>query len=101
MNRENFENPGTGITRAAGTGEKQLELEEMRRALDDASCALTDLKSGIDKMESGKGLAEVARASVTVDEAITDMEFQVGRLRTEYEGLKPGYLFGGGKGGTL
>lgn len=75
-------------------------MEEMRSALDDMSGAVSDLTSGLDKMESGGTLPEVARACVTVDEAISSLEFQIGRIRSEFEGIKPDYLFGK-KGGAI
>lgn len=75
------------------------ELEEIRSALDDMSGAVSDLTSGLDKMEKGGTLPEVAKACVTVDEAISSLEFQIGRIRSEFEGIKPDYLFGK-KGGA-
>lgn len=76
------------------------ELEEIRDALDDMSGAVSDLTSGLDKMEKGGTLPEVAKACVTVDDAISSLEFQIGRIRSEFEGIKPDYLFGK-KGGAL
>lgn len=76
------------------------EMEEMRSAMDEMSGAVSDLTSGLDKMEKGGTLPEVARACVTVDEAISSLEFQIGRIRSEFEGIKPDHLFGK-KGGAL
>ena len=70
------------------------ETEEMRSVLDEMSGAVSDLVSGLDRMEQGGTLTEVARACVTVDEAISSLEFQIGRIRAEFEGIKPDYLFG-------
>lgn len=70
------------------------ETEEMRSALDEMSGAVSDLVSGLDRMEKGGTLPEVARACVTVDEAISSLEFQIGRIRAEFDGIKSDYLFG-------